>query len=221
MEYFILKTASGTEETGMEYPQANMKSDYDFKAPDSIWEVNSNSFPLIAPNLTYFDIVPGARLTDFISTPATHGFVISPKVKDLLGEFTLVPHKFYPAIVKYDGEFYNYYWLHIVSDMTQYVDFKRTKFYVTNFLKKISDININSKDEMEEQFKELIIDYKTINAFDIYLIDEFLKLSLDLFIISYFDLRTYISEDLKSRMLKEKITGIEISKSNITIPVTS
>ena len=212
MKFYILKTASGTEETGMEYPQAGMKPDYDFKALDSIWNVDSLSFPNFEPNLTYLDMVPGAKLSDFISTPVTHGFVVSPKVKDILSEFKLVPHKFHSAIVKHQGDFYNYFWLHTLSDLTDYIDFQKTKFFVDYFNKKENEFGVESKEDLKKMIKHYILQNRFIKTEQLFLSPRFYDLMLDLFIISGFDHRTYINETLRNRLLKQKVTGIEITE---------
>lgn len=59
--------------------------------------------------------------------------------------------------------------------------------------------------------------YKTIQANEISLVPNFRDFDFDLFIISYFDYKKYISERLKERLVKEKITGIEIKESKMFI----
>lgn len=59
--------------------------------------------------------------------------------------------------------------------------------------------------------------YKTLQASEISLLPTFQDLSFDMFIISGFDRKKYISERLKEMLEKETITGIEINESKLSI----
>jgi hypothetical protein len=108
--------------------------------------------------------------------------------------------------------------MHIVSDMTDYVDFKLTKFYVEHFGKKERDLDLSTNEELLEMMSHYIDENKFVASPRIFLKSDFFKLQLDLFTISRIDYNTYISEALKDKLIKEKITGIEIRESKLPIP---
>lgn len=221
MPYYIIKPATDTTETGPVYPQVSkMAPGYNFKATNSVHALSreTEKLPDYEPNLDYFIVNGKAKLSDLLSVSVIYGgFLISEKFKTVLQQFNLPNHKFYPAKVQYKKQFYDYYWLHIICDLTDNVDYQKSTFFVYhNFSKNIGYIDIASKDEIIQKRAKLKSDNPgktvTIWAEKIFLNTPFKK--LDLFEIGMFDANCYISERLQQSIIKEKITGCTLTPAN-------
>jgi hypothetical protein len=155
--YYILKPAVDTPETGNAYPAVESYPDYDFNAPNSVHKLNFREFPDFTPDIR-FKLAKGAKLCDMMgqATINANGFLISEKLKSIFEKANIVPHKFYPATIEAKGTLHQYYWVHLVwPDGQDYVDFKNTKFNVTEFGAIIEPISINSYSELGEKQKQL------------------------------------------------------------------
>jgi hypothetical protein len=154
-EYFIIKPAVGTLETGMAYPAVESYDDYDFNATNSVHKLNYREFPDFEPDIR-FKLAKGAKLTDMLSQAAinANGFLINDKLRKVFEKLNSVPIKFYNAKVEHIGAFNDYFWMHIVwPEGNTYVDFTETNFNITEFGNVIESITINSYDELAEKQK--------------------------------------------------------------------
>ena len=191
---------------------------------DPIWLEGENvlafeyrdSFPDSPPQLQYATD-PYLKLTDNIYFPGMNvGFLLSEKAKGIFEQFCMVPHRFYNASVLYkEKDMYLYFHMHIVSNLMELIDFKKSIFYEGNrFGKYIQDISLVS-----------LIDYEIkINALREahgYRRDIFAKklcfsepenFKFDLFYISKIDSNFYISEKLMKELKRSKITGFEFKE---------
>lgn len=155
-EYYILKPAVDTPETGSGYPAAASYPDYDFKAPNSAHKLNFREFPDFEPDIR-FKLAKGAKLTDMLSQAAisAHGFLINEKLKNAFEQFNIVPHKYFPATIEdHQGNFHNYFWMHIVWDYQSIVNWEQSSFYHMNYDEKIN-LKFSSKKDYEQKKKEL------------------------------------------------------------------
>ena len=118
MKYYALKNSTA-KEIGKEYPQTDGMGDgYSFSAVNSISNLPHLEMPDFTPNLDYFNLDKKAKLTDFISTALINaeGFIVNDRVKNVLDNFNLAPHRFYPAKLLHNNKFYtNYFWLHFLT----------------------------------------------------------------------------------------------------------
>jgi hypothetical protein len=208
----------GTPETGQQYPQVQkMSPGYDYKASNSVYALSREyqKFPDYEPNLDYFVLHGKAKLSDLLSVAVVHGgFLISEKFQNVLEPFNLAPHKFYPARVYFRKQFYRYYWMHIICDLSDQVDYSKSTFFVYhNYSKNLGYTNVTSKEELNKKREKIETDNPgktvTIWAEKIHLNNAF-DHSLDLFDIGNFDSNYYISEQLKNKIISEKITGCDI-----------
>jgi hypothetical protein len=221
MPYYILKPAVDTPETGSTYPQVQkMAPGYDYEANNSVYALSREveKLPDYEPNLDYFIVHSKARLSDILSVATIYGgFLISEKLKTVLEQFKLPTHKFYPARLQYKKQFYNYYWMHIICNLTDYVDYPNSTFFVYhNFSKNLGYINIASKDELiqkEENLKELNPGKTVAIWAERIVLSASFNRKLDLFKISNFDSRYYISESLQQAVVEAKITGCSITEA--------
>lgn len=220
MDYYIFKPATDTPETGSQYPQVQkMNSGYNYKADNSVYALSKayENFPDFEPDLDYFVVHSQAKLTDLLSvTPVHGGFLISERLKNIFEQFNIVPHKYYPARLKHRKKFYeNYFWMHIICDLTDYVDYQKSTFFIYyNYGHNIGFVDVNSKEGYFQMKEKVNLDNPgktvTIWADKIYFANNFDK-NLDLFEISTFNSNYYISSSLKEKILQEKITGCDIS----------
>ena len=222
MSKFLILDYACNNETGYQFPQIQeMKKDYDYDAKDSIYELAkfTKSLPDFKPNLDYFVLHKKAKFTDLLSNALTSaGFIISKRFKEILAECHLPEHAFFPASIYHLGNIDDgYYWLQIVSDFTEYVDYPNSQFFLyKNYSQNVGDINIKSKIDYEAKRQEIKEkDYSiSIWAKKILLTQNF-DSHLDLFNISRFNSDCFVSKSLHQLILDHKITGVEIKANNI------
>jgi len=221
--YNILDFQSGTEETGPEYPQVQgMGVGYNFEAPDSIYQLAKfqTELPPFAPNLNFFTLHKKAKPTDLLSNSLTNstGFIISNRFMDLLAKFRLPEHKFFPTVVQhYDQTFKNYFWLQVIADYTNFVDYQKSVFFIfKNYSKDLGNITVSSKNDYQKKREELKSKDSTLSiwAKQIVMTEEF-DHSLDLFHVSRFNSDFFISEKLSRSITENELTGLVIKPSNM------
>jgi len=221
ISYYILKHAVNTKETGPIYPQVQkMVPGYDYKAFNSVHALSreADKLPNYDPNLDYFILHSKAMPSDLLSVSVVHGgFLISKKFKAIIEQFILPTHRFYPAKVHYKMQVIEYYWMHIICNLTDMVDYPNSSFFVYhNYSKNLGYVDISSKDELIQKRKNIkdINPGKTVTiwAEKITLKQSFNK-TIDLFEISYFDDNCYISERLQQAIADENITGCTLTQA--------
>lgn len=218
--YYKLKTSVNTNETGPVYPQVQkMISGYDYNAPNSVYALSkqTNSFPDYTPNLDCFVVNAKAKLTDILSVSVVSGgFLISHRLKNILEKFNIATHRYYPAFVSHKRQIHKYYWIHIISDNTEYVDYPNSQFFIyQNYQYNIGPIEILSKDDLILKRKKIKEDNpgKTITIWSEYitLTEQFIL--QDLFEIGIFDAGTYVSYSLKNSLELAHISGCDIESA--------
>ncbi|MFN8247688.1 MAG: hypothetical protein U0T68_01910 [Ferruginibacter sp.] len=195
---------------------------YNYEAFNSIYHLGrkTSEFPDFIPNLDYFILNSKALLTDMLSTSLiSNGFLVSENLKLLLLKHKISTHKYYNAKVCYKNKHYEYYWMHIINDMFDVVNFNKSSFFVLqNFSQNLGGIKINSFNEYVIKKEKLKKDNPTktvtIWAEKIVLNNKFSR-DLDLFKIGSFSSQFFISEKLKENLIQENITGIKIKETNI------
>lgn len=204
--YYILKPAVDTPETGNAYPAVESYDYYDFNAPNSVYKLDSDTFPDFTPDIR-FKLAKEAKLCDLMAqgTISSCGLLISKKLKGLLEKENLVPHKFFPATIEVDKEkMEQYYWLHLVwPDGINYLDFQRSKFKIKRASKDLGEIEIESLNDLHSKQGELGF-IKMIHNYEYTFSDP----SFDLF-IHPLNKTIFVSENLKTKMAG--FTGIEIT----------
>ena len=156
-QYYILKPAVGTKETGMEYPAVESFEDYDFNAPNSVHKIKFNEFPDFTPDLR-FKLAKGAKMCDMMgqATINANGFLISEKIKVVLQNANTVPCKFYPATIEDKGIIYHYYWVQFIwEEGKQLIDFSNSIFFKQKFSDNLGYFNITNHEEYTNTKKEI------------------------------------------------------------------
>jgi len=213
--YYIFDLSIDSSIVGTDFPQAyKFIKEYNPNGTHAIFELYKykTSFPNFTPDLSGIMLAGRAKLTDFISN-AFGAIIVSPRGKDILQKFNLCSHRFYPCTLHSRGKSYDYFWLQLISDYSDYVDYKKTTFVEYNFTEKRGFILVESKEEMLRKREEIKKLYEgtnwTIWGDEIVMNSDFQK-SLDLFIISRIDGNTYISERLYNEIAKNNLTGCEL-----------
>jgi hypothetical protein len=126
--------------------------------------------------------------------------------------------------VKYKKRvFEDYYWMHIICNLSDLVDYKKSTFYIYyNYAHNLGFIDIHSKEEYFQKKAKIENDNAdkviTVWADKIYLSNSFDR-NLDLFEIGTFNANYFISPPLKHALWEEKITGCSIaSAENLIVP---
>lgn len=209
-QYYILKPAVGTEETGMAYPAVESYDDYNFNAANSVHKIKSGAFPDFEPDIR-FRLAKGAKLCDMMgqATISGHGFLISEKLKSIFENTITVPCKFYPATIEDNGVFYTYYWVHFVwKEGKNFIDYKNSDFYAKRLSKNLGKVYINSEEEILVKRNEF--DIATIISFNEIKI---VNIDKELFLLNFFT-SIYINEKLKFLIESNKITGVDFEPTN-------
>jgi hypothetical protein len=221
--YNILDFDCNSKETGPVYPQIQkMSNGYDNKADNSVKKLfrYSKSFPDFKPNLDSFVLETKSKQTDILSNAlSSKGIILNRKTKAIFESVKTCPIQFYEASVTHNNKLLDdYFWMHIVSDYTDFVDYTNSTFFIyQNFMKNLGNIKILSKEDLTEKEEKLKRDnpnttlaiwsekIKMLPSFDI---------KLQLFTIGKFDANLYIGQSLRNILMENKITGYKAENTN-------
>jgi hypothetical protein len=225
MKYFFLKESVRTIETGNEYPQIQkMSTMHDFDDDNGVYVFSRITFPQNNPNLKFLLLEEQAKLTDLLSSVMLilTGLLINNKVKDLLSNFNIPNHKFYPAFVKdIKDNVYAYYWIQTSDerDVDFLLNYSESEFYIRKDTIGIEKepVKINSIEDLKYYQSKLEI-HQGIRTSKAVLNKSFLSLNLDLFKVGRFSTYWIVTERLKNAFEKEKITGVSFTEAkNLTV----
>jgi hypothetical protein len=203
-KYYVLENACNTDETGPEYPQVQkMGKGYDYNAPDSIYEI-TNVIPEFIPNFDHF------------------GFIVSSRFKKVLSSFKLPEHRFYPIKMLHNKTWLDdYHWLQVACDLTEYIDYQKSEFYIRNLAdplrRDLGSIKLLSKADFELKRKEVRAKNSpsfAISSKRIMMNNNFDK-DLDFFEISGVNNDIFISDRLSQAIQEAKLTGVRITPTQL------
>lgn len=208
MRYYNIGHTNDIEVIGF-YPQTTRtsKEGYHVDSFNSELKVHFDNFPNFAPNYA-LDLAPKAIETDFLDRGSLDfGFIVSDRLKELLKEFKLPPHRFYPIKV-YDSHS-QYFWFHYISNIEKYLDYQNTEIEI--YINR-PPFDIDSTKRFSSQsdimlFKKSMPYNKSMRFKEIHLNEDFPN--YDLFEITGAQYFTLISERLKERLEQGKVTGYE------------
>lgn len=152
MPYNKLHLSVETKIIGRKYPQCKgVPNGYNFemyKLDNSMTKLNNKQFPSVIPNL-FWELEDSAKLTDFISpSNICIGLLINEKVKNILENFELGNAKFYNAKIIFKEKQYNYFWLHIIDNGLEGVDYENSIFKEVDPLNNIiKEVDIKNQQE--------------------------------------------------------------------------
>ncbi|MFM9943746.1 MAG: hypothetical protein ACKVQB_00795 [Bacteroidia bacterium] len=179
----------------------------------------SDSFPEFEPKFG-LELNSKSIATDILDkSPLDFGQVVNDKLKSILEQFNLPPHKFYSIDVH--GSTTRYFWFHYITNFGNFIDFKMTEIeiYHSTELYLLDTVKFNSYNELMDYKRSIIMQRGKATRFGkIFLKDTFPN--YDLFEISGASYSTIISEKLKLKLEMEDITGFETLEYNriITTP---
>jgi hypothetical protein len=198
------------------YPQIQkIPADYDRMSPNSIDKLPryQEEFPDFRPDFPILPLEKKAKTTDMLSCAylnSLRGWLISAKFSQILANFKSVPYKVYPVSVCIKNEIVTYYWHHFITPnfAKELVVFNKTKFTVVGtdeekyFTSFIDYENYRNKLRKSEHVRFLKCTFLAVDKskFDF---------SYDIFT---FGIKSgfYISDKLRSELISQKITGIDI-----------
>ncbi len=210
MRYFSIGSTHDLEVI-RHYPQTSLRDGYNPTLKNSSRNVKYSEFPDFSPELE-LEIHPEAIATNFLErTDATFGMIIDSDIKNILGQFKLPPHHFYPIKVYHKGKLLTYFWFHhIIQNIWEYIDIDRSLIRIqnaTNLNNKVV-IPLIKKEYLEQLHDYFFLDYEfNLMAEEIILNKNFENLDLVDINFLYGDL--LISHRLKDALEKAGLTGFE------------
>ncbi len=204
-QYYILKPAVGTKETGMAYPAAESFDDYDFNKTTSVYKLDSDFFPDFIPDIRY-KLAKGAMLCDMMGqgTISACGLLISQKIKAVFEQFNLIPHKYFSSTIEDKGIIHQYYWVHFVwEDGINHLDFANSKFQINEFGDNLGKVEIETYKELLDKQTELGF-MKTVYNYESLMFN----MNLDLF-IHPLNKTIFVSENLKTKLTD--FSGVDLT----------
>ena len=218
MKYYILENAVSRKQVGFMIQTDGFIEDYDIDGPNSRIHLTYDEFPNFVPDLR-FELHPKSKLTDVVqaSNISAKGFLINEKVKSIFEQCLLPEHRYYEAtILNHDGEILPFYWLHIISNDYNIIDFNESEFRMTDDplkgenTKNFELIKILNEEDFCNKNHLLFNDNKFVVA-------DILKLHdtkrYDMLYFSNIDVcSVFISEKLANMLKKAKVTGIDITE---------
>lgn len=208
-------------DVGNVFPQTvGLFPGYDEYAPNSMTRLTNAEFPVIPPDLR-FVLDPKTWLTDVISVGniSASGLLVNGRLKEVLEEYKIPNHEFYEADVHDTHSVYRYFWLHIVPDDEEWIDFSRSRFAVYELplsrIDKLRDVACKNRAEM-------IFHLENTYGFspeEIFLTEAFAAERYDVFLVRRIGLEAplLISERLKIRLEDEGVTGLEIREQEFVV----
>ncbi|MGG8498135.1 imm11 family protein [Tenacibaculum sp. TC6] len=212
MKYYSIDWDYDTIEVIGHYPQVTLKKGYNPGAPDGYWEVKPYEFPNFIPNLE-LELHEKAKATDYLEKYASFGMFVNKKFMNILKEFKLPSHAFYPIKVYHKGELLEYFWFHyVVHDFFEWLDKDKSRAVIYDdkegCYKIISELDLRiSLDEIEKI--NLALPWQQGLKWEkIVFKADFPK--YDVYKTQGLDLKNFISEPLLEALQEAGMTGFRV-----------
>jgi hypothetical protein len=215
MKYYRIRNANELHITGKVFPQVKehrgwSADNYEYLA----YQIKPGKLPEREFVLDHLVLDQASMLTDFISDMILHqGFIVSERVKKLLNLFSLPQHKYYNTIIKCNRATYsNYYWFLPIIEAEDYISLE-SSFQIVDWFDKYKIIQNDYKFQtlsMLKEFAQKEAGNLRINPKRVLL--DANKCPYDFFRFTKVNFDFIISERLKVRLEKGKITGYEIKE---------
>lgn len=222
MKYYTIDNSIIKKEVGFQFQTSGFIDVESAQGPNSRVNMEYDKNPSFIPDLR-FELHEKSKLTDVVdaSNISARGFLMNTKTKNILEQCRLFGYKFYDAsVLDHDGIVNPYFWMHIISNDYDIIDFKQSVFRVHKFpillksdkIEEMPTIFIKDKKDYERKKNELFFEDK-------YLVIDVLKIvdtnHFDMIHFGNIDINTvFISEKLANLLKKEKITGITITPTD-------
>lgn len=152
-----------------------------------------------------------AKATDILSTAFQHNslLLISEKLKNILSNSNHLGHQVFDAQVKHKNQILNYFIFYIPFISNDFIDFSNSKFCLANYAEKKQDIDIESKEEYEEQRLMYGRGSSISVTFEKLVLVE--DIPLDLFRLQETTISGYfVNDSIKETIESSKCTGIKL-----------
>lgn len=158
---------------------------------------------------------PKTVLTDFLSQWQfqNRGFLVNKKVADVLSEFKLDKAQVIKTEATYKEAVYPYYWIHLLKDEAGEMDFENTSFDLVDkrtWTKVLTHKRMTRMEYLTKSMK-MALDKIIWPEESIVNIKDPDVLQYDLLQFRLSPLHLIASEELRTRVLNEKFTGVEFS----------
>lgn len=148
-----------------------------------------------------------------------NAWLMTQKMLDVLLGFKLPNYSIYDAWVEHHKKKYPYKILHFYNPSIRFVDFKKSSFYITDYLDKTTQrVYINDEKEYYEERNKLPQSSPRyiIKAHKLYLVDEH-DIDIDIFQIAYMGGGIFLKQNIADALKANHITGIDFEP--ITQPI--
>lgn len=213
MKYYTIDNSIIKKEVGFQFETSGFIDVESAQGPNSIVNMEYDKNPSFIPDLR-FKLHEKSKLTDVVdaSNISARGFLMNTKTKNILEQCRLFGYKFYDAsVLDHDGIVNPYFWMHIISNDYDIIDFKQSVFRVHKFpillksdkIEEMPTIFIKDKKDYERKKNELFFEDK-------YLVIDVLKIvdpnHYDMIHFGNIDINTvFISEKLANLLKKRKL----------------
>lgn len=211
MKYFELRETIELCFAGR-IPQARKTDNCVFGSPFSSVHITLEQLPKQIP-LLELELVKGAKTTDILSSYSLpFGLLVSSKLRDLLREFNLPPHRFHQINLIDRGILRNdYFWFHCFDDLWKYLDSSRCTLEIFHRFKRqtLQEVPIISYQQLRDLYDSLEFEQ------DMRLKELYFSEDIPLYDVmqnNIFGLGTWISERLKRALESEGITGYDMGE---------
>jgi hypothetical protein len=216
--YYIVKDSLDEKTVGTDFPQTHdFIKGYKMNAHHALDEFYDSKkkhypdFPDFIPDLGGMKLSGRAKLTDWVST-SFGGALITPRFHEILEKYNLCPHRFYPVTLYARNVPHEYFYLHIISDYSDFVDYKKSTFVERNSYETRGTFFVDSKEDMLKKREEIENRNKgttfSLWGDNIIMNSEFNR-ELDFFKISRIDANMYSSKRLVDDIIKNNLTGLK------------
>lgn len=214
IKYFKLTIETDRKKVG-EYPQVDIVKNIPKDIYDDFSNLSVEFFPDNPPDLNYFCFKREAKITDLISNgyiDLSTGLFINERLKSIVDQYKLFNVQYYEANIKKDQKIYLYFYLHILES-NEYIDFPQSIFGVGDPLGRPQGptFKVNDLFGLTEKMNGFVAN----NNFDYVIpLSIFLKQKIDLVRVP-FEPSLFISEELITRFIKDKITGFNVEETTV------
>lgn len=224
---YYLDYASGTKETGDNFPQVQkIFPELDYNNKRSIYRLfeQGERFNDLMPIIECAELSKGSKLCDFLSSSMfnLNGFLISDRAKRIFDSFVLPPSKSYEIPIRlHNSALLHYYWLHMLFTynnvnfkdiQNQYIIYNRSSFWTAKYSKEKDQITVTSNQDLKE--KEDTLELGTyIIASVLFLKTEYLTQVPDVFKMPVLNPTEWIIKENVKRALEENmLTGFVVKE---------
>lgn len=211
MFYSFIKNLSSSKNRGS---RDFVPCEFDYQHPHAEGNLDDEEFPSFIPKFSPLVLTAKSPRTDVISDGGAIGgigFIVSKRLREILESFNLMPHRFYALETFHKGErIEDYYWMQLIRINTfEWIDYSKSDFTIENGIGAFEDITINNAAEMKDASMTYNGFIAQLRVKNVVLNNLYLKNPLDFFLFDRIVYGAIISESLKNRLEKEKITGLE------------